>query len=341
MHKRITACILAIILLLGVLVSCNKDDGVPDGMYSATVAGEPFTLYVPEGWTDNRDSGISSAYYSLVDAVTVSAKYYTMQGEETLEAYMAKCEAAYSGYAGYKIKERAASLLGGKDAVRYEFSFLRTVDTAAGSAETRVGVIQYYVQNGSQVVMLNFYCIESALDDTYREMFEQIRKEFVLGESVPVDENPVTDKKTPEGMKIASHSESEYVFYVPMSWSTDMSDKMSEAHVPASGKPNISVTSFSPDGQVTAAEYFSQCEAIYKKDISSYTRIGDSARTVGGCEAISYIYTAAYGSASYKIMQTVLIYNSMAYSITYTALSEDFDIYLSDVNTMLDSFRFR
>ena len=85
------------------------DDGVPDGMYSATIEGEPYIFYVPEGWTDNRDSGISSAYYSLDIPVLASAKYYTPnvpEGEEfKLIDYVNKTKADYEKqYASSKVQ---------------------------------------------------------------------------------------------------------------------------------------------------------------------------------------------------------------------------------------------
>ena len=72
MIKRIISLLIITLLCSAALVGCN-DDGTPRGMFSVTAPGEPFTLFVPDGWTDNRDSGISSAYYGLSVIVTARA----------------------------------------------------------------------------------------------------------------------------------------------------------------------------------------------------------------------------------------------------------------------------
>ena len=55
--KKIIAFALVLIFCL-TIVSCS-DGEAPDGMYLVSGSHEPFKLYVPENWTDNRASGIS------------------------------------------------------------------------------------------------------------------------------------------------------------------------------------------------------------------------------------------------------------------------------------------
>ena len=340
MLKKILSCLLIAIAALTCFSGCN-DDGIPDGMYSVTVEGEPFILYVPEGWTDNRDSGISSAYYSLVDAVTVSARYYTPQGEYTLDSYIDGFAASFAeSNPSFKVLDRKAANLGDKAGIRYQYSFDRNVKGEDGDKSANVTVTQYYAQHGADVIVLSLYCKTSEYDEEYATVFEQIRSEFVFCDKKAVND-VVTDKKTPAGMKKASFKNCEYVFYVPTSWYCDMSDKLSEAYYPESGKPNVTVTSFSPDNVLTAKEYFAECEELYKTEIAGYERISESERTVANCSALSYTYKAVYGSAEYRIMQTVFVYNDMVYSITYTALADSFDAHLGDVEAMLGAFRFR
>ena len=85
MIKRAIAIILCVIILLPTLAACKKNGDIPDGMYSVTLEGEPFILYVPEQWSDNRDSGISSAYYSIDKHIHAGARYFYCD-EETREA---------------------------------------------------------------------------------------------------------------------------------------------------------------------------------------------------------------------------------------------------------------
>ncbi len=348
MIKKIISFALVSVMLLLCFVGCS-DDGVPDDMFSVTLEGEPFILYVPDGWTDNRDSGISSAYYSLSDAVTVSARYFTpapAEGESfSLDAYVEECKAAYNEkYQSFKLVDQKASALGTNNAIRLEFTFERVVEANGVSDTATITAIQYYALHGADVITLNLYCRTSVYmeNDEYAEMFGQIVSEFVFCDKQTPTDN-VTDKNMPdEGLKRASFDGCEYRFYVPTSWVCNMSDKMTEAYYPESGRPNVNVTSFYSDDINTPEDYFALCESEYKKDISGYELLTTAERTVDGIRAVSYTYKALYGTAEYRIMQTVFVYNELAYSITYTALGEEcFSEHLADVELMMNYFSFR
>ena len=338
MMKKLIACLVLATICLTCLTACGKDDGVPDGMYSVTRAGEPFILYVPGDWTDNRDSGISSAYYSINDGVTVSARAIALSADTELTPYVDTCAADYAeSLQGFKLIDLSESALGGQVARRLEYSFERDV------SGTAIGVIavQYYVLHGEGAVLLSFYCASSAYNAEKSEMFEKIRSELVLCEPSAVGDT-VTDKNTPAGMKIASYKGLEYVFYVPENWITDSGDKMSAAYFSQSDRSNVSVTAFAPDGPMTVEQYFNACAELYKRDIRGYELLGSENISVDGKEATSYTYKAAYSESEvYRITQTVIFYNDMFYSITYTALDGVYDSHAADVQAMLDNFNFR
>lgn len=339
MTKKLISSLLLLALCVCAFASCGKEDEVPEGMYDVTLEGEPFILYVPGSWTDNRDSGMSSAYYSINNAVTVSARYYTPENADvTLDEYInGRAESYSASYENFKPVDRnAKSLLGEKTATRYEFTF----DRVSGNTSTNITVVQYYAQHKGDIIMLNIYYATEKYTQEYGEMFEQIRSEFRFRDKKVVNGGE-TDKKTPAGMKIASFDGCEYVFYVPKSWVVNASDKLSEAYYPESSKPNVTVTSFAPDGKMTAKEYFTACQEIYKEDISGYELIGESERKLSGKDAVSYEYKAVYGNAEYRIMQTVAVYNDLIYSVTYTALADRYEEHKADVVKMLDAFRFR
>ncbi len=348
--KKLISCLLITVMLVTLLVGCNKDKEAPDGMFSATISGEPFKLYVPDGWVDNRDSGISSAYYSLENAVTASAGYYpaiTSDGsvfslDGYIDACLAQCEETYKSF---NLDERKTSALGDTAATYVRYSFVRSVTSNGANVDAGMTVVQYYTLHGDDVVVLSIYCKTEAYlsNEDYLTMFEQIRSEFVLCEKQAGSE-AVTDKNTPEGMKLASADNAQYRFYVPVSWEANMSDRMSDAYYPESGKPNVSVSAYSPDAYMTPEAYFEQCQDIYKKEIPGYTydaATGAEPRQVAERAAVSYTYTATYGGTEYKIMQTVLEYNDLIYSITYTSPADRFDAHIEDVELMLTSFKFR
>ena len=340
MLKRVIALFLCVITVLPLIAACDKNGDEPDGMYSVTLSGEPFILYVPQEWTDNRDSGISSAYYSMEKSILASARYYICDEETVnagIEAYVADMatqnEATLSGYSEVSRKDASLS---GTPAYRYEYTY-----DYRSNENNKTNVIQYYVFHKDCVVVLSLYIAKSHYAEEHIEMFEKIRLAFKLVDKKEINDE-VVDKYTPNGMKKASDDGVQYACYVPKNWVTDLSDKMTYAYYPESGKPNVTVTSYSPSVEMTAEQYFADCEMEYKKTLNSYERTEEpEKRTVGGRNAFSYQYTVKYGESVYKIMQTVLMYNGLAYSITYTARAESYDAHLEDVKTILDNFRFR
>ncbi len=332
MHKKIIALLLALTFCLAA-AGCSND-GAPDDMYSATIEGEPFYLYVPDAWTSNISSGISSAFRSGTDNVAVSARYYTHEnGDMSLSDYITELTQTYSDtFEQFALSESNGSVLGGEDAYMLKY-------TASYKSE-QFTFVQYITKHGGDFIFLTFRA-PTELYDAYSEEFDTVREEFVLREREAVPEDAVTDKKTPEGMKIASSDIIEYRFYVPSTWICYSKSGVSEAYYPESGKPNVTVTSYSPDTNMTAEEYFTSVEGQYKESLSSYELISTEDRAVADREAKTYTYTVAYGEARVKIMQTVFVYNGIIYSITYTALDESFDAHMADVGKILDEFRFR
>ena len=63
--------------------------------------------------------------------------------------------------------------------------------------------------------------------------------------------------------------------------------------------------------------------------------------TVAERDSISFDYIVEQGGVKYKLRQIIIGYNSLMYSITYTATEDKFDTYLGDLQKIVDSFRFR
>ena len=177
--------------------------------------------------------------------------------------------------------------------------------------------------------------------DAVSDELESIRANFVMTDSEPaVPNDAVTDKKTPAGMKIASDKNAAYRLYVPMSWVCEAESGRSEAHISEDGS-NVSVTLYEPNTSMSVEDYFNLCAEEYQKSLAGYELIGSIGRTVASRSAISYTYSAQYGNAKYRIMQTVFSDGQIMYSITYTALEENFDAHMTDVEQILSSFIFR
>ncbi len=332
MFKRITAVLLCLLICFSA-VGCSGDD-TPDGMHLVSLEGEPFKLYAPDSWVSNTSSGISGAFFTATDNIAVSARYVTPEDtEQTLSEYAEECIASYTAsMKQFELSENSASVLGGADALRLMYS--------AEVGEKTFTFCHYITKYNGDFISLTIHAPKD-IYDSYTDQFTSIVDAFVLCEKSESPTDEVTDKKTPEGMKIASADNIEYRMYVPSTWKCYSESGKSEAYYPESGKPNVTVTSYSPTEKMTAEEYFKECEKQYKESIEGYELLSESERTVSERDAKVYVYSAKYGNTEIRIMQTVFVYMDLVYSFTYTSLVDSFDAHLDDVNSMLDAFRFR
>ena len=347
MLKRIFAIFLCIAIAVPIFASCDSNDGVPDGMYSATLDGEPFIFYVPETWTDNRDSGISSAYYSFTQGIMATAKYFALD-KETYDAgvklYVEGIEAQNAESlknSGYKKTEVSENRISAKLAYKYAYSYNRENDAGATYNFT---VIQYYAFHADGLVLLSLY-VATEHASTATADFDKIKNNFVLCERT-VSTKEETDDYTPEGMKKASTDDVQYACYVPNTWKTNLDTKDTFAYYydsenPNVKNPNVSVTCYSPDKDYKVAEFYELIELEYKKAGYKFVAEDPQKITVAGRDSVSFDYMVEQGGKNYKLRQIIIGYNSLMYSITYTATEDKFDTYLGDLQKIVDSFRFR
>lgn len=344
MTKRIVAILIALLMCVA-FVGC-AGDGAPDGMKNATAEGQPFKLYVPNSWAVNTSSGVSSAYLSSIGYVSVSARYHTPENAEmTLDEYVTArknelaSEFADKGFAlvvSENTEENEGVILGKESNVQDA----RQIVFTAKINDTAYTFRQIITKYKGDFIILSFTVSSDTYDAVFEDM-EMIREEFVCCDKPEYTGDNATDKKTPEGMKIASSDNLEYRLYVPAdNWTCDSNSGKAEAY--AADNSNVTVTSYSPSSTMTAREYWSMAEGEYKKTFGDkYEYVGEYERTVAERNAVSYTYVVSYGDERVKIAQTVLVYNGVVYSITYSALEANFDAHTADVNRMLDVFIFR
>ncbi len=334
MIKKIIALTMALLLSLFAVACSSQDTDVPEDMQSATLAGEPFRLFVPQSWILNTSGGISGAYPSTTRKIMVTARYHTPADSAlTLAAYMDSCVTMYEKTLESFVKvEQKAAVLGGQDALRLNYTMVED--------KVEMTCFQISTLYRGDVISLYGYCPKESYE-TMKEDFEQIVSEFVLCEKSDPQGAEVIDKHTPSGMEIASGEHYEYRMYVPRAWICHTESGASEAYYPESGKSNVSVTSYVPQSFTSIPDYFAGCEADYTATLPAYKRLSEAQRTVDGLSAYTYTYSTTVDGVEFRIMQTLFYYSDAVYSFTYTALADNFDLHMEDVEAMLNAFTFR
>lgn len=333
------------VLCVCLLTSCTqREEGTPDGMFLAVSAGADFRLYVPATWNSNTDYGISGAYRNLAVQSTVSVVKYDAgaylsvpAGAERIRAFWdAECLPALK--AGNPIAspvldgEPAAGTLGELNALRFRVS----VTTAGKDLE----ILQVVGATDTAFYVFTLTGDGSVFDELLPDA-ESMIENFCLAEPYVPDfyvRDP--EGEAPEGMQVVSDGDVAYRFYVPASWTLDRNQGIYAAY--ASDRSSVSVVPYMPETEsLSVSEFFAMSEELMQKTSPEYTLLSVNETTLGGRKAYVYDYTFAVGGTACRYRQIVAAYRSMIYSLTYTALPENFDAHLGELDEIVGAFSFR
>lgn len=359
--KAVICLFLIIIMLTPTLSACaNKD--VPDGYKLVVCEGDMFRLYVPKGWTDNSDSGITSAYFSVADNAFVSVNIAEDTEGKALLDYYNLCKFNYSRQlTDYKlISESGSVALGGSKAYQIIFSATYKVtdsdvkDTVDNLEGVKYKYLQMMAEFNGDIYVFTFSAPEEQFDAHYDTVvgaeddngnFAGIIPYFQFT-STPYskDGKKLADKvEAPEGMKIASTNKRPYRFFVPDSWTVDTGTELSAAYFSEQDKSNVSLQAHLSTGATpNLEEYFENSKTKYENIYGDrFSIVSKTEVKMGGMDAIQFIFTVKSGENTYKLMQTVCAKGEMYYILTYTSTSEAFDSHLADIDMMLGAFALR
>ena len=171
--KKLIALLLLAVLLCS-MVACNNDP-TPDGMQNVSIDTAPYNLYVPQNWITNASSERSSARAPVQhSAPNVAVDMLFPEGVLTAEDYWKNyCVPEYTATLGSitVIEDGADTVLGGKDAKQYTYTFTLGLDT---HKQTQIIVV-----SGYQVYILTYAALADTYD-TYAADFGEIVKQFTF-----------------------------------------------------------------------------------------------------------------------------------------------------------------
>lgn len=350
--KTISALILCFIMILP-LASCAKTD-VPEGYQLVACDGDQFRLYVPTQWVPNSSSGVTGAFYSSVDAASVAVYVADDADELTVSEYWALCNEKYANELDeYKPSDKTEKIvLGGQAAEKHVFTAKKTVysETEKKNITATYKFMQVMAKyNGETYVFLY-----TATEENYEKHIETVEGNAQDAGIIPYfrfdkaytsedGEKEFSDKVTaPDGMKLASTDERAYRLFVPSSWKINNRADASAAYASETDSSNVNVQMYmTSDNTETVEKYWERLETSYKEMFAEYTLISDEAIKMDGVSAHKYTYTVVSGGQEYKLIQAIVRKGDMFYCLTYTALPENFDKHLPDVEKMIENFDIR
>ncbi len=358
MLKKFTTILLLLSLCLISFAACAEENDTPEGYQLIANEGDRFRLYVPtKGWMPNTTAGTTGAFFSGEETTSINVyKVDDAQGL-TLDEYWTVCNQKFSeAFKDYQPMEGYERCnVGGQPAQKYVFTAKisqLTVDAATNKTVTEEIACKFMlvmVQNEGETYLLIYSAPEDKYETHLADMQGDNENLGVLGHfrfDVPYasgEEKKYSDKVTaPEGMKLISTDELPYRFFVPTSWTVNQRAEFPAASPEDSGSANVMAHMYMIGGAVKpVADYFADCEKSYKELFESYHLDEGKEITMDGVKAMQYTYTIVSGGVTYRQMQAIVLKGEVYYTVTYTALPEEFDTYLPEVEKMIESFDIR
>lgn len=342
---RLLCALLALCLLGGSLVACSEESEVPEGYQYATCNGEYFLLFVPTQWTVNTESGVSGGCYSLLEGTAVSMTEVpfdkpSVEGEADTTATLADFFAAHMAEIAtlkdYKAEKEFDATLGSYKAKDITYSVVIGEDT-------------YRYRQVLTKVAGRFYLFTySSKADSFDQWLDTVDEilENVVFTAYPFagseDTKKIPDVETPEGMKLVTGNDVAYRFFAPESWLIGKAEAAAQVYASETDRSNVTVMGYSaPDGY-SVANYWEDTEKYYKDTLKDYALTGDPTESeMGGKKTTVYEYTYSLGGVTYKCRQSICVFGYLIVVMTYTALPENYDAHLDEVEKMQGELAFR
>ena len=152
-----------------------------------------------------------------------------------------------------------------------------------------------------------------------------------------------TDPDAPDGFKIASSEEADYIFYVPESWDVETSSLYTSAYLEVSGvKSSLSVTAYGMQfTDQTVEDWWSTYTEQFTEAFDNFEVVKEDAVTMGGVEGKKYEYTATLAEGQYSFLCAAVVKNQYVYYMLYTATPENYSANLTDVESAISYFEFK
>ena len=350
---KILSALLMCLILISTLVSCSKEE-VPDGYQLVACEGDCFRLYVPTQWVPNTSSGVTGAYYSAIDHASVTVTVATDAGDMSLDDYWNYCNARYEAeLENYKPEAKGEKLaLGGQAAIKRVFS--ASVIAYSSDEGKAVSATYKFMQVFAKYKGKMYVLTYSAPADKYGELLETVEGNSNDEGIIPYfrfadpyvsedGEKKYSSKvECPEGMKLASTDERAYRFFIPDSWKINNRTGASAAYASDTDRSNVSVQMYmTSDTADTVEKYWARLEESYKSMFESYTLDSKEKIKMSGIDAYKYTFTTVSGGIEYKLVQAIVKKGDMFYTMTYTALAENFDKHIAEFEKMIAYFAIR
>ena len=344
--------LLTALLLVGGLASCSRPGEVPEGYQYATANGAYFRLFVPTQWTVQTQNGVSGATIGNNASVTMEQiAFEPVEGEtkedgtekSALEQFADAHIAQVSTLSNYNAEKNLAATVSGNTIAARDITYTVTVYDESDEG-TAYRVRQVLIKAEGRYYLFTYSAKVDVFDmylDAVDGMLQMLQ--FINIPYTGAEEREPGMSDAPDGMVLVSGNDVAFRFYAPADWKIDTDNGNCLVYVSDEDRSNVSVLPYSPSEEgVSVAKYWEMTEAKYQKTFEEFALCGEPEATkLGGKDAMAYTYTYRLGGVAYKSRQVIAVYSAALYSMTYTALPENYDQHIEDVNAMQEALEFR
>ena len=172
MKKLLCAAVAALTMLS--LASCSRtsdDSTVPEGMVRASGDAATYTLYVPDDWQIDLQTGVTTAHVSTGDPSNISAAAWDLEHtDDTVDTWWdvnrSELESAFTDYTEISGRD---TRLGGETAKEYVYT--------ARLADVEYKYMQTAAVHGGSVYVITYTALPDVFD-SHTDDVERIIAEF-------------------------------------------------------------------------------------------------------------------------------------------------------------------
>ena len=342
--RRFLAILGLVAVLACSMISCEKNDGVPEGLQVVDESKDGgYIFYGPEGWTVSNRAGVSACYVSPVNNTSITFTEAKMP-EVPLNEYFRESFSA-APYDITLLKEGESCNFGNaKEAYKYVYTY--SVD------KYELACMQILVRNDGRFYIFTYSSYGKVEDESsdYRTYLEAVQlatdnfkfTEVGGGESA---EYPVGE----DGYMLVSDKDvCGFELYVPEGLT--VVDSSALATVKLSDGANISLTKATGTG-VSIADYWNNrrdelelyVDAITEIAINQVNGEGEAEIILGNLDrakVAAYEYTYEFGGKAYHVYQVMGVDSWNGYVFTYTAQESEYGEHLDTVRDILGRVKF-
>ncbi len=364
--KKIISLILIAAFLLApslLLTSCGEElapDGIAipkDMKIASNTALVDYLFFIPESWLIDIQTDTTLVHASENDLSSIQINHSKL--DDTVKDYD-------TWWAEYKngvekigtveyISEKENTVFNGISARKSVYKL--TTDKIVYNVNDNSTSIEKFTYKCMVIGVIrndNMYVfLYTSIEDTskkngnlYNANMESVEKmidNFRFTDKLYPGEDYIIDEEAPEGMKIASNYDIvDYLLYVPESWIVDVRNGLTMAHVSETDMSSIQVaqwnlTASTKDYDKWWDEYKKQMNLVASVEYANPQLVDTK---INGVDSKKAEYIITTDTQSYKCMVTATIARGSVYVIVYTSTVDMYNTHLTDVNKIIENFKF-